>query len=623
MQKMFVSTPIYYVNDSPHLGHAYTTFIADMLKKYHSLKGKEVFLLTGTDEHGQKIALSAAKHGLSPLEYASKISQNFKLEWDHFKIDYNYFVRTTDRAHEQAVQHAFESMLQKGDIYKGTYEGAYCVSCESFATNSTTCPDCNRPTTKVAEESYFFRLSRYQDRLLEFYDKHPSAILPLFRRNEVLSFIKQGLYDLSITRTSFEWGIALPAHLNEPKHVVYVWLDALLSYVSALGYGAGGAQMGYFDNAMHIVGKDILRFHAIYWVAFLMSLELPLFKQLCVHGWWMIEGVKMSKSIGNVLNAQELANVYGSEPLRYFLLREAPLGQDGDFGVQALVRRSNADLSNTLGNLVQRLSGLLKPFGGRIESGHVRTHYAPLYTKWQAQLESLEPYLLDLQLHRYLEELWRVFEGCNAAIAKEQPWALAKTDPQKAMALLALVATFLAKSVFFLYSVLPESAYKLAQWLNLSLDHENFKACVQPSYLLPALSLPPIKALFPKLEVQETQKAQAVDASKEVVAVKFEDFSKLDIQVGTITKAERVPKSDKLLCFQIDFGGQVRQILSGIGLHYNPEDLEGKQVCALLNLPPRKMLGLVSEGMVLSASDKEGLTLIAPLVPTSNGAKIG
>ncbi|BCZ17956.1 Methionine--tRNA ligase [Helicobacter sp. NHP19-003] len=624
MQKMLISTPIYYVNDAPHLGHAYTTFIADMLKKHHSLRAKEVFFLTGTDEHGQKIALSANKHGLSPLEYATKISQVFRDEWDFLKIDYDHFVRTTDKAHEQAVQHAFDFMLQKGDIYKGIYEGDYCVSCESFATNSTICPDCNRPTTKVAEESYFFRLSAYQDKLLDFYEKHPNAILPLSRRNEVVSFIKQGLYDLSITRTSFSWGIALPKHLNEPRHVVYVWLDALLNYVSSLGYGTDNAKMGHFNHALHIVGKDILRFHAIYWVAFLMSLELPLFKQLCVHGWWTIEGVKMSKSIGNVLNAKDLASIYGIEALRYFLLREAPLGQDGDFSAQALVRRFNADLSNTLGNLIQRLFGLLKPFGGKLESTHTLEFYAPLYAEWQAQLESLEPYLCDLQLHRYLEELWRVFEACNATIAKEQPWALAKTNPQKAMALLSLIATFLAKSAFYLYPVLPESTAKLAKWLHVSLTSENFKAFMQKDFLLPALELAPIEALYPKLdEAQATPQESPKDPPKEDHTIQFEDFTKLDIQVGTIIKAERVAKSDKLLCLKIDFGGRVRQILSGIAKHYTPESLEGKQVCALVNLPPRKMLGLVSEGMVLSASDAGGLKLITPFSTAENGAKIG
>ncbi|BCZ19832.1 Methionine--tRNA ligase [Helicobacter sp. NHP19-012] len=596
MQKMLVTTPIYYVNDSPHLGHAYTTFIADMLKKYHSLQGKEVFLLTGTDEHGQKIALSASKHHLSPLEYASKISQKFRTEWDYFKIDYNHFVRTTDSTHEQAVQQALDTMLAKGDIYKGTYEGNYCVSCESFTTNSTTCPDCNRPTSKVAEESYFFRLSAYQERLLDFYNKHPHAILPLFRRNEVVSFIKQGLHDLSITRTSFEWGVPLPRHLNEPRHVVYVWLDALLSYVSSLGYGTDNANIDYVNHALHIVGKDILRFHAIYWVAFLMSLDLPIFQQLCVHGWWLIEGVKMSKSIGNVLNAKDLAQSYGAEALRYFLLREAPLGQDGDFSVQALIRRFNADLSNTLGNLIQRLAGLLKPFSGELKSTHTLEFYAPLYTQWQAQLESLKGYLQELQLHRYLEELWRVFEACNATIAKER--------------------------VFYLYPVLPESASKLAKWLHISLEPKSFQAYMQKDFLLPALKLAPIEALYPKLEeVQATTKETPKEAQN--AYIKFEDFSKLDLQVGTIVKAEKVPKSDKLLCLQIDFGGRVRQILSGIAKYYSPESLEGKQVCALLNLPPRPMLGLVSEGMVLSASDKDGLKLITPLELVSNGAKIG
>lgn len=618
--KTFVSTPIYYVNDVPHLGHAYTTFIADMFKKYYTLQGRDVFFLTGTDEHGQKIAQSATKHQQAPLEYASKISQAFRDQWDHFNIDYNYFIRTTDPKHQQAVQKAFKAMFDKGDIYKGKYQGSYCVSCESFVANHALCPDCHKETIILEEESYFFRLSQYQERLLEFYKQRPKAILPLFRRNEVLRFIEQGLHDLSITRTSFEWGIKLPESLHDHKHVVYVWLDALLNYVSALGYGSTNtAAMAYFEHAIHVVGKDILRFHAIYWVAFLMSLELPLFRHLCVHGWWTIEGVKMSKSLGNVLCARKVAQDYGTETLRYFLLREVPLGQDGDFSIQALIRRSNADLSNTLGNLVQRLSGMANQyFQGKLEGARVFEFYSAPYAQMQALLNSLDLSMQEMQPHKYLEDLWKVFESANVLIAKEEPWNLIKHDQEKTMALLSFVATLLAKSVFYLYPVMPKSAHKLATLLGLSLDALSFQRCMQETYTLPSLSLCKGDPLFPKLEMPKESPAKPALQK----LLKIEDFSKLEIKVGTIIGAENVSKSDKLLKLQVDFGDRVRLILSGIAKHYQPGDLIGKQVCALVNLEPRKMMGMVSEGMILSASDGTTLKLVVPLENMANGSTI-
>uniref|UniRef100_UPI000CF01302 methionine--tRNA ligase n=2 Tax=Helicobacter felis TaxID=214 RepID=UPI000CF01302 len=499
MQKL-VTTPIYYVNDIPHLGHAYTTFIADMLKKYYALRADDVFLLTGTDEHGQKIAQSAAKHQVSPLEYASKISSKFRDQWDFFGIDYDHFIRTTDNSHMFAVQHAFEAMLARGDIYKGTYKGAYCVSCESFVTGEARCPDCQRETSILEEESYFFALSKYQDRLLDFYAKNPKTILPTYRTHEVLRFIEQGLHDLSITRTSFEWGIKLPKNLNDPKHVVYVWLDALLNYVSALGYPNGG-KMGYFDHAIHVVGKDILRFHAIYWPAFLMSLELPLFKHLCVHGWWTIEGVKMSKSIGNVLCAQSIAQTYGRDVLRYFLLREVPLGQDGDFSQEALLRRANADLSNTLGNLVQRLSGMAgRYFEGRVQSTHTLEHYKEDYETLHALFAPLDGHMEAMQPHKYLEDLWKVFEGANALIARTEPWKM--QDQTKIMALLGLIATLLVKSVYYLYPIIPESAQKLATLLGVELSATGFSAICQQKPL--SLVLEKTPPLFPRQEPPKT-----------------------------------------------------------------------------------------------------------------------
>ncbi len=436
MQKSLITTPIYYVNDIPHIGHAYTTLIADTLKKYYTLQGEEVFFLTGTDEHGQKIEQSARLRNQSPKAYADSISAIFKNQWDFFNLDYDGFIRTTDSEHQKCVQNAFEIMFEKGDIYKGTYSGYYCVSCESYCAVSKAdntndkvlCPDCLRETALLEEESYFFRLSAYEKPLLDFYAKNPEAILPIYRKNEVTSFIEQGLLDLSITRTSFEWGIPLPKKMNDPKHVVYVWLDALLNYASALGYLNGlDNKMVHFERARHIVGKDILRFHAIYWPAFLMSLNLPLFKQLCVHGWWTIEGVKMSKSLGNVLDAQKIAMEYGIEELRYFLLREVPFGQDGDFSKKALIERINANLNNDLGNLLNRLLGMAKKyFNYSLKSTKITAYYSKELEKVHQILDNANSFVPKMQLHKALEELFNVYDFLNKLIAKEEPWVLHK-----------------------------------------------------------------------------------------------------------------------------------------------------------------------------------------------------
>ena len=379
----YLTTPIYYVNDVPHIGHAYTTIIADTIARYSRLKGIDTFFLTGTDEHGQKIEEAAKKRGKTPKEYADEISAKFKELWDEFEISYDKFIRTTDPEHEKGVKKAFLEMYKKGDIYKDYYEGHYCVSCESFIApsqlvNGELCPDCGKPTRVIKEESYFFRLSKYQDKILRWL-KEEKPILPESRANEVIRFVEEGLKDLSITRTSFEWGIKLPKELNDPKHVIYVWLDALFNYLTALGYGSEDESLvkKYWPANLHIVGKDILKFHAVYWPAFLMSIGYELPKKIAAHGWWTRDGEKMSKSKGNVINPKEVADAYGIENFRYFMLREVPFGADGDFSEKALIDRINNDLGNDLGNLLNRIIGMAyKYFDGKVSSRDVEKYYA-------------------------------------------------------------------------------------------------------------------------------------------------------------------------------------------------------------------------------------------------------
>ncbi|WRA89000.1 methionine--tRNA ligase [Helicobacter pylori] len=642
MQKSLITTPIYYVNDIPHIGHAYTTLIADTLKKYYTLQGEEVFFLTGTDEHGQKIEQSARLRNQSPKAYADSISAIFKNQWDFFNLDYDGFIRTTDSEHQKCVQNAFEIMFEKGDIYKGTYSGYYCVSCESYCAISKTdnmndkvlCPDCLRETTLLEEESYFFKLSAYEKPLLEFYAKNPEAILPIYRKNEVTSFIEQGLLDLSITRTSFEWGIPLPKKMNDPKHVVYVWLDALLNYASALGYLNGlDNKMAHFERARHIVGKDILRFHAIYWPAFLMSLNLPLFKQLCVHGWWTIEGVKMSKSLGNVLDAQKLAMEYGIEELRYFLLREVPFGQDGDFSKKALVERINANLNNDLGNLLNRLLGMAKKyFNYSLKSAKITAYYPKELEKAHQILDNANSFVPKMQLHKALEELFNIYDFLNKLIAKEEPWVLHKNnESEKLEALLSLIANALLQSSFLLYAFMPKSAVKLASAFRVEITPNNYERFFKAKKLQDMI-LQDTDPLFSKIEkIEKTEKkgekeaplkenqGKEKKAEKEKVPLKqenyigIEDFKKVEIKVGLIKEAQRIEKSNKLLRLKVDLGeDRLRQIISGIALDYEPESLVGQMVCVVANLKPAKLMGEMSEGMILAARDNDNLALISP-----------
>ncbi|MDD2451135.1 MAG: methionine--tRNA ligase, partial [Sulfurovum sp.] len=506
-KKAYITTPIYYVNDIAHIGHAYTTIIADTLARYSRMSGLETFFLTGTDEHGQKIEESAKARGKSSQEYADEISATFKNLWDDFGISYDKFIRTTDADHMKGVQKAFSVMHKNGDIYKDTYKGHYCISCETFfpeiqLVDGEFCPECGKSTTVVEEESYFFKLSKYQDKLLQWYNDNPECILPRSKRNEVIRFVEGGLTDLSITRTSFDWGVKLPEEINDPKHVMYVWLDALMNYVTALGYGTDEANMDFWPARVQIIGKDILRFHAIYWPAFLMSLGLPLPKHIAAHGWWTRDGEKMSKSKGNVVNPKEVADAYGLDNFRYFMLREVPFGGDGDFSQKALIDRINSDLGNDLGNLLNRLIGMSgKYFEGEVYSGHVAKFYQQELDEVHASLDQLEPLLFEMQIHKYLEELWRPLSVANKSIDKYQPWTLMKEGKtEEAMALNGLIAAILAKVAVMLYPVMPEVCTKISRALNFEINHESWSALIKEKTLLETFNLEKIDPLFPRIE---------------------------------------------------------------------------------------------------------------------------
>ena len=643
----YITTPIYYVNGEAHIGHAYTTFIADSIARYERLKGNKTFFLTGTDEHGQKIEESAQKFNKPTQEFADEISATFKNLWDEFGISYDRFIRTTDADHKQGVQKAFEKMYAKGDIYKDFYEGHYCVSCETFFPETQLidgefCPDCGRTTTVAKEESYFFRLSNYEDKLLNFYDENPDFILPRSRVNEVKNFVAGGLRDLSVTRTSFTWGVKMPKSLNDDKHVMYVWLDALLNYITALGYGKDEANMDFWPATAQIIGKDILRFHAIYWPAFLMSLDLPLPKHLGVHGWWTRDGEKMSKSKGNVISPKEVADAYGVENLRYFMLKEVPFGQDGDFSQRAFIDRINSELSNDLGNLLNRIIGMSGKYSDfEIDSVDVQIYHSKELNAMNEVLDSLDEFMQNMQTHRYLDELWRVFAIGNKANEEHAPWVKMKEGKKdEALATVALVANILARASVMLHPIMPNTTNTIADALGFEINTESYNELIIGKKLLKLFNIKKVPPLFPRVEeplmqeaplAEPNKKEEKPQEEKKELTAKEEDnlieigqFFETSLKVGIVVGAEEVPKSKKLLKLQVDLGeGENRQVVAGIKEFYSPEDLMGTQVCVVANLKPAKLMGMMSEGMLLADKDEDGLCLVRPEKPKKAGTPIG
>ena len=654
-KKYYITTAIAYTSGKPHIGNTYEAVLADSIARFKRQQGYDVFFQTGTDEHGQKIELKAEEAGVTCKEFVDKVSGEIKNIWDLMNTSYDKFIRTTDADHEKQVQKIFKKLYDQGDIYKGYYEGMYCTPCESFFTESQLvdgkCPDCGRPVTPAKEEAYFFKMSKYAPRLIDYINTHPEFIQPVSRKNEMMNnFLLPGLQDLCVSRTSFTWGIPVSF---DPKHVTYVWLDALTNYITGIGYDCDGNSSEQFNKLwpadLHLIGKDIIRFHTIYWPIFLMALDLPLPKQVFGHPWLLQGDGKMSKSKGNVIYADDLVDLFGVDAVRYFVLHEMPFENDGVITWELLVERMNSDLANTLGNLVNRtISMSNKYFGGVVtKTGAAEEVDDDLKAVVTATKAKVAAKMEELRVADAMTEIFGLFKRCNKYIDETMPWALAKDEAKKDR--LEEVLYNLVESITIgaclLESFMPETTEKILAQLNAEkrsyeeLDQFGLyvsgnKVTDQPQILFQRLD---VKEVMEKVEVIQAKQKAAMAAAKEeeekaeeaVVDVEpkeeitFEDFGKMQFQVGEIISCEPVKKSKKLLCFQVKVGSQTRQIVSGIKAYYKPEDTIGMKVMVLTNLKPAKLAGMMSEGMLLCAEDAEGnVCLMTPEKAMPAGAEI-